>query len=555
MVEQGCTTQIAEGFPRLGFTQSLRLFLTLAPPEHSIRRHSSTVHPEELQMAPRRGRVGIESHAARSRIPSTVAEPPSGAAAEPSAAISAPPDYSIKLYSLRFADRTIERRFVIEDVARSLSTIRIFLLAACLLYATFGVLDAYIIPATRAVAWTIRYAVVCPFFVGVVLLSYSRLFPRLGQLTLSLCMFVAGLGVVVMTALAEAPGNVLYYAGLIMVVIYGSSLVRLRFLTAAGISVLLVCLYQIVAVFINPIAGYLLLSNDFFLVMSVAVGVFSSYIQELQTRRDFASSELLREEKTRSDQLRAEAEAASKSKSDFLAIMSHELRTPLNAILGFSEIMQHRIFGPIGSNKYATYVDDIHHSAGHLLNVITDILDLSKAEVGKLTINEIDVDIHSLADQCLRLLRERAADQGIRLSLRGCDGEPPVMRVDATLMKQVFLNILSNAIKFTPHGGSIGVTLDVDADANCLVSFADTGIGIAAADLPRVVEPFVQVESPLSRKHGGAGLGLPIVKKIVELHGGELAITSTFGAGTTVSVMLPGRRAAAKSAGAAIGAA
>jgi two-component system cell cycle sensor histidine kinase PleC len=451
-------------------------------------------------------------------------------------------DYSINPLFLHFVSPPVEGRFAIHHLTRALPTTRLFLTAASLLYATFGILDAYVIPDARADAWLIRYAFVCPFLIGVVFFSFSHAFRYVAQLLLSLCVFVAGFGIVLMVVIAQPPGNALYYAGLIVVVIYGSSLIGLRCTKAAATSVSLVALYDIVAISINPISSQMLLNNNFFLFMSVAIGVFSSYVQELQVRRDFIANEMLRREKSRADYLRVEAESASKSKSDFLAMMSHELRTPLNAILGFSEIMQRRMFGPIGSERYASYVEDIHHTATHLLNVITDILDLSKAEVGRLTLNEQEVDIFSILGQCFRLLRERAAESGVRLTLAAPENAHPIMRVDPTLIKQVFINILGNAIKFTPSGGSVGGLLVCNQDGAWVVRCVDTGIGIAQADIPRVVQPFVQLESALNRKHDGTGLGLPLAKKITELHGGRLSISSELGVGTIVEIALPPER-------------
>jgi signal transduction histidine kinase len=451
------------------------------------------------------------------------------------------PNYSLRPFTLTFKEEAVERRFIVENLLRSLPVVRLFLLAAAALYAVFGVLDAYIIPEIRTIAWLIRYGGVCPLMIGVFLLTYTPAFPRLAQPALAVTMLSAGLGVLVMTALADAPGNALYYAGLIMVVIYGSSLIRIRLVNAAAISIGLVALYQPVAIAINPIPHHLLVSNDFFLMMSVATGIFSSYVQELIVRRDFVSNDQIRREKAIADDLRVQAEAANRSKSDFLAVMSHELRTPLNAILGFTQIMQKRMFGPVGSERYVAYVDDIHKTANHLLSIITDILDLSKAEAGKLTLNEEEFDPVAVLDHCLRLLRERAAEQGLRLSLQAPHGLGLRARGDERLVKQAFLNILGNAIKFTPTGGSISVAF-VAEPKGWTIRFSDTGIGISESDLERVLEPFVQVESAFARKHGGTGLGLPLVKKVMELHGGSIEIASTLGSGTTVAIHFPAER-------------
>lgn len=442
---------------------------------------------------------------------------------------------------LRFNDPAVEREFQDEHLSRALPAIRLFLTAACLLYAIFGLLDHYVITDIERIAWAIRYAVVCPLFVTTILLTYTRLFGCVAQCMLSLNMIAAGMGIIIMTALARPPGNSLYYAGLIMVVIYGSTLIRLRTQYAALISVFLVGLYDFAALGVNPISAMVFINNEFFLVMSVGIGVFGSYFQELHIRHDYTSTRMLRSEKLRADCLRIEAQAASTAKGEFLATMSYELRTPLNAILGFSEVMTRRMFGPIGSEKYAEYAKDIHHAADHLLNIITDILDLSKADVGKLVLNEEKVDLCETIDQACRLLREKAAGAGLRLSF-----EPPPGQVtlwaDARLVKQVVLNLLSNAIKFTQAGGAVAVSVNCAEAAGCDLCVTDTGIGIAEDDLGKVMEPFVQVESALTRKHGGTGLGLPLAKKIMELHGGSLEIASALGVGTEVIVRFPANR-------------
>lgn len=449
------------------------------------------------------------------------------------------PDYEIRPFTLRFANPDFERRFAFDRLDRAMVSIRIFLLAGALLYALFGILDALVLDErAKEIAWMIRYFGVIPILITVFLLTFTDTFKQISQLALGTSMFAAGVGIIGMTAVAKAPGNALYYAGLIMVVSYCLNLIRLRWTNAAVLAILLTLLYQPVAIWINPIETYLIVSNNFFLVMSTGVGIFSCYVHELYMRRDYLHAEMLKAEKQRSDELLAEAQSASRAKSDFLSVMSHELRTPLNAILGFSEIMQQRMFGPIGTEKYAGYVDDIHSAAEHLLNIISDVLDLSKAEVGKLVLEEQDVDVMGTLESTLRLLREQAAENGIRLS---CEAprHRPIVKADPRLLKQVFINIIGNAIKFTQSGGSIHAAMEVDEAKGLTLHFADTGIGIAEDNLSKVMEPFVQVESAFARKHGGTGLGLPLVKRIIELHGGQVILKSKLGVGTTVTVILP----------------
>ena len=455
------------------------------------------------------------------------------------------PGYRLDAVTLKFLDGAVERRFNATNLAHELPILRLSLLGAAITYGGFGLLDASMIPHAQIVAAWIRYAFVCPMLLGVILLSYTKFFERSAQFLLAVAMLISGLGIVTMTAYAGEPGKSVYYAGLILVIIISSSIVPIRWVAVAIVSSVIFAAYQVVATRINPLSDQMLLNNDFFLSASVLAGIGASYMQELKARRIFIRDEGLRIASQQSDQLRAKAEAASKSKSEFLAVMSHELRTPLNAILGFTEVMKMRLFGAIGSERYRSYIDDIHQSAQHLLNIVTDILDLSKAEVGKLSLDEGETDIVAILDECLRLLREWAGEQGVRLSLDLICADPPLLYGDPRLVKQAFLNLLSNGIKFTPSGGAVRVALGLTADRALMVQFKDTGIGIAASDLTSVLEPFVQVESAFARKHGGTGFGLPLVKKIIELHGGTLALESTPGAGTLVTIQFPAARVSA----------
>ncbi|MBM3487101.1 MAG: PAS domain S-box protein [Alphaproteobacteria bacterium] len=232
------------------------------------------------------------------------------------------------------------------------------------------------------------------------------------------------------------------------------------------------------------------------------------------------------------------AEIANRSKSEFLANMSHELRTPLNAIIGFSEMMVSEIFGVLGSENYRAYVRDIHDSGRHLLQVINDILDLSKIEAGKLAPSIALVDVRQTIEASLRLVKPRADGQGITLSARIGDGLGAV-EADERMLKQVLMNLLSNAVKFTPAGGCVGVRARRVRDG-VAITVVDTGIGIAAADIPRVMQPFSQVDSTLSRKYDGTGLGLPLTKSLVELQRDRFVLRSRPGLGTVASVIFAG---------------
>jgi two-component system cell cycle sensor histidine kinase PleC len=235
------------------------------------------------------------------------------------------------------------------------------------------------------------------------------------------------------------------------------------------------------------------------------------------------------------------AKAANLAKSEFIANMSHELRTPLNAIIGFSEMIQGQMLGPVGKPQYVEYAADIAHSGAHLLAIINDILDLSRLEAGRLELNEGEQSLRNLVEPAVALMRPEAEKAGLLVAVR-IDTPDRRIRCDERVMRQVLLNLLSNAIKFTPLGGSVEIAAGIDAAGELAVSVTDSGIGIAAMDLDRVMEPFVQIESVMSRRHQGAGLGLALVKSMTDLHGGSFRLDSVPGRGTMASVHLPAVR-------------
>jgi PAS domain S-box-containing protein len=240
------------------------------------------------------------------------------------------------------------------------------------------------------------------------------------------------------------------------------------------------------------------------------------------------------------------AEFANRTKTEFLANMSHELRTPLNAIIGFAEVIKDQMFGPVGFGKYADYAKDIHSSGRHLLDVINDILDLSKLEAGKLELRESEVSLQHVAEECLTLIRDRAGKSKVRLIGEFEPNVPPLL-CDERTVKQVLLNFLSNAIKFTPPGGQVtlGIRRVVDGVA---ITVADTGIGMSKDEIAIALSAFGQVDSKLARKHRGTGLGMPIAKSLIELHGGTMTVDSTPKVGTTMTATFPASRIVAKAA-------
>lgn len=235
------------------------------------------------------------------------------------------------------------------------------------------------------------------------------------------------------------------------------------------------------------------------------------------------------------------AETSNRTKSEFLANMSHELRTPLNAVIGFSEIFMQQMMGPLGNEKYQDYATDIHNSGKHLLNLINDILDISKIESGESSLFEEDVDVAGVIDGAMRLLAPRAETSHVTITADVESGLPPLC-ADERKLKQILINLLSNAVKFSNDGGEVIVRVWSPKDGGFVFQVEDSGIGIALQDIPKALAPFQQIDSDLNRSYEGTGLGLPLTKSLVELHGGSLNLDSTIGVGTTVTVRFPASR-------------
>jgi two-component system, cell cycle sensor histidine kinase PleC len=245
--------------------------------------------------------------------------------------------------------------------------------------------------------------------------------------------------------------------------------------------------------------------------------------------------------KIESDKARYRAEAASQAKSEFLANMSHELRTPLNAILGFSEIMKGEVFGSIGSPQYAEYAGHIHSSGEHLLGLINDVLDLSRIEAGRFVIRAAEIDLKDQIAGALNLFAVRAAEGKIDLE-REIEPNLPLLIADERALRQIVLNLISNAVKFTPENGTVTVFARRNARGGLDLGVTDTGVGISPNDLTYVFEAFGQGQHDITVREKGTGLGLPIVRGLVEAHGGKVSLTSELGKGTTVIASFPRER-------------
>jgi signal transduction histidine kinase len=256
------------------------------------------------------------------------------------------------------------------------------------------------------------------------------------------------------------------------------------------------------------------------------------------TFHDVTERERSAEELRRATQI---SEEANRLKSEFIANMNHELRTPLNAILGFSEIIRDDLQGHLVDGRYRDYAKDIHASGAQLLSIINDILDFSKAEVGQLSLNETTIDSATLVEDSVRFVTPAAAKKGVALVTDVPAGLPP-FRGDERRLRQILLNLLSNAVKFSTSGGEVRVSARLDESGEIEFTVKDTGIGIPADQISRVMDPFYQVDGSLARQQEGTGLGLTIAKSLAELHGGRLTLESESGRGTTIRLVLPRAR-------------
>ncbi len=236
------------------------------------------------------------------------------------------------------------------------------------------------------------------------------------------------------------------------------------------------------------------------------------------------------------------AELANASKSQFLANMSHELRTPLNAIIGFSEVMNGELFGPMENERYKDYVGDIHKSSSHLLSLINDILDLSKIEADRYELYEEELEVLDVVASCERMMRHRADEAGVNLTVTVEDGMP-LLSADKRALRQILLNLVSNAVKFTPQGGNIELAAFMEPDQRMAFRVSDTGVGMEKKDIPVAFEPFRQIGKDSSiYSTEGTGLGLPLTRALARMHGATLVVESEPGIGTIITIRMPHTR-------------
>jgi signal transduction histidine kinase len=454
---------------------------------------------------------------------------------------------AISRLSSEFLDRALEERFGQSVIPEWRRRAFVAVVVGAMAFFSFGIVDGiefgwrgtfYAVIAVRAVSFLIAAAVAAALLTN---RSANRFYWSLLLAQMSFVAIFCGIVVLV-----PQRTNV-HVVGMIAMILIFYLFVPSRPLLCTVAGLVSSGAFVVAAALWTPLLVQHVLGIAIILGTVNAVGTVHVMRLHRLWRQSFAAHEaekLTNERlKKRSRQLakaRDEANHANRAKSEFLAHMSHELRAPLNAINGFSEIIKDQLFGPL-PDRYREYAADIHRSGMHLTALINDVLDLSKVEAGKLEVRDQTVSPADAVDSCLRLVRDRAFKAGLRLSTLLPDDTPP-LRADDRLVKQILLNLLTNAIKFTPEGGEVRVVGRAEPGGGFVLAVEDTGIGIAAADLPRVVEPYVQVAAARDRNPDGTGLGLPLVKRMIELHGGAFRLASTPGAGTVASVLFPPER-------------
>jgi two-component system cell cycle sensor histidine kinase PleC len=422
-----------------------------------------------------------------------------------------------------------------------------------LLAVIFSLASMFWAPVLQASAWLAAVISVKFFMIAACrrFLSQQRADLHVGHwrrmfIWLELASGVAWSGMAVLgVGAADAASHVFMLAALIVLLA-----IRMTFASA----VMTILYVGTVPMTVAVVARLLLQWHPFYLAMAVmAIGMHIYFIflakglnstalamLEFRAEKDALIAEV-EEEKAISDEARRRAEAANIAKSRFLATMSHELRTPLNAILGFSEVMKGELLGPMENANYKEYAGNIHESGRHLLQLINEILDLSRIEAGRYEQNQESLRLCDVLEDCLRLLNLRAESKGLHVALDFAKHLNPLW-ADERAVRQICLNLLSNAIKFTPRGGRVTLTAAATPEGGQMLMVKDTGPGIPKEEIPRVMQAFGQGSLAHETAEGGTGLGLPIVQNLVELHGGTFELRSELRKGTEAIVVFPSSR-------------
>ena len=449
---------------------------------------------------------------------------------------------ALRWYDTAFADAVMEREFQQAEGPSAIVYARFALGLAAVLFASFGITDWLFAPNAPMMS-AIRGASILVLLLAFVATYVPGMQSR-HQLVTQVGALSVGVGYIGVVALAPPQLLPLYLDCVILIIIGVFVVLRMGTLRASLSVLLVMALLDVTYLYVGLGSQEDFVVYQLIMISAFAIGFFSNYIYERQRRITYLGRRAAEQQAARLEQaLRRAAEAqmqaeqAARVKSDFVAHVSHELRTPLNAVIGFGEVLERQIFGPLGHRKYAEYARDIRESGQHLLSLINDVLDLSKVEAGRMELHRELLAPHELARASLVLVSGLSHLRGTRIEVDVAQDLPPVYG-DARAIKQMLVNLLSNALKFSPPGGAIRIGAEA---GERIVRFviSDNGPGMTAAQVQIAMTPFGQVSGMVADSERGTGLGLALANSLAELHGAPLQLDSEPGRGTRAIITLP----------------
>jgi signal transduction histidine kinase len=445
-------------------------------------------------------------------------------------------------WTLAFSDPAFERRFQRSWLQATRLTTRLWVACGITFLTLFTVLLMVLLPDYHQDLLWVRYGLALPFIAvsQIPMLCPARLHRFVGLSYLSGSLAAYAMALYCFTH-AHLDYNIIFFVEMATTFAfcqhYGRILFRhtLAFSLVAGGATIGAIVHE-PALLGVPNAPVIVAIVSF-----VLVGLFAAYTSEFFVRRSYHSMQILKAEIARSEKLAELANAANDAKSRFLAIVSHELRTPLNAILGYADTIQAGVFGPIPDERLRAAIGDIQGSGKHLLGIVDDVLDLSKATMGTMALDESVFDLSVLIGELVLAFEGECAKGGIKLYALD-NPNLPQLSADRRLVRRMLSNLFSNAIKYTRGGGEIWLLATASENEPLIIEFKDTGIGIAPEKLERAMEAFGQIDDDLNRRYEGLGVGLPLTKNLIELHGGRISVESAVGEGTRVRLTFPPER-------------
>lgn len=452
--------------------------------------------------------------------------------------------FQLRWYDATFADPALEQEFQADEARGTLRYTRGAILLAIVLFQLFSLPDYLFLPMQSFLHLLALRLGVNALQGLLILATFHPRWQRHRLLIMQAAALLVGLGSLTALAIMPVPQREIMVEAMVLIVVGIYVVLRLTVLRATFVIVLLLAVFDAIFLLQGIGSSVQFVMAQVIMVCAIAIGLFSSYAIERQRRvayigrreAEHQASALERTAK-RAAEAQLRAEQAARVKTDFVAHISHELRTPLNAVIGFGELLERQIFGPLGNPKYIEYAHDIRESGQHLLSLINDVLDLSKIEAGRMELNWETLVPQEVVRASLVLVSAQANARGTPIRIEVSD-DLPLLHGDARAIKQILVNLLSNALKFTPSGGDVRIVAEAEDDG-VLFTVSDDGPGMTPAEIEIALTPFGQVSGMVADSERGTGLGLALANRLAELHGHPLEIRSAPGRGTRVSFRVP----------------